>query len=445
MRLTKVCMAAAVLMSVLLPMNVQAAEESTKISQVAGKPADVQYPYIAQVVGNNVYVRSGNSQADYPCTKLDAPARVTVVDEVYGWAKILPPEGTYSWIFKAYVKVNPANPTVGILTGENVRVWAGADHLDSSSSIGLQTQLNTGEIVELYADQPETGDYYRIKPPTGAHLWINADFLKYVEPVKQAGPLVVPPRPDTEKEISIPAETQPSGQQQRPRFTNIDGAQEPAPVAETPIAIPVQSEEVTTEPAVETPEEKPLPKPATRESELLQQCYDLSAKIDKELEKPLNEQNYAEIKQQIETIKQDADAGKAAAYAQYLSDRIARYELAQSVTETLEKHDQQLEEARQKIEQAHQKQLSQIPEETKFLYTGTLKPSHVYTSRTGSKRYLLVDDNGKILCYMVAGSPSIEVLLQANENAAVGINGNIVSSERSLVTLVAVTEIRILN
>ncbi len=377
MRLTKVCMAAAVLMSVLLPMNVQAAEESTKISQVAGKPADVQYPYIAQVVGNNVYVRSGNSQADYPCTKLDAPARVTVVDEVYGWAKILPPEGTYSWIFKAYVKVNPANPTVGILTGENVRVWAGADHLDSSSSIGLQTQLNTGEIVELYADQPETGDYYRIKPPTGAHLWINADFLKYVEPVKQDRPLIVPPRPDTEKEISIPAETQPSGQQQRPRFTNIDGAQEPAPVAETPIAIPVQPEEVKTEPAPEAPVEKPLPKPATRESELLQQCYDLSAKIDKELEKPLNEQNYAEIKQQIETIKQDADAGKAAAYAQYLSDRIARYELAQSVTETLEKHDQQLEEARQKIEQAHQKQLSQIPEETKFLYTGTLKPSHV--------------------------------------------------------------------
>lgn len=445
MRLTKVCIAAAVCMSVLLPMNVQAAEESTKISQVAGKPADVQYPYIAQVVGNNVYVRSGNSQADYPCTKLDAPARVTVVDEVYGWAKILPPEGTYSWIFKAYVKINPANPTVGILTGENVRVWAGADHLDSSSSIGLQTQLNTGEIVELYADQPDTGDYYRIKPPTGAHLWINADFLKYVGPVKQDKPLVVPPRPDTQKEISIPAETQPSGQQQRPRFTNVDGAPEPAPVAENPIDIPVQTEEEKTEPTTETPEEKPLPEPTTRESELLQQCYDLSAKIDQELQKPLSEQNYTEIKQQVETIKQDADAGKAASYAQYLSDRIARYELAQSVTETLEKQDQQLEEARQKIEQAHQKQLSQVPDEAQFLYTGTLKPSHVYTSSTGSKRYLLVDDNGKILCYMVAGSPSIDVLLQANENAAVGINGNVVSSERSLVTLVAVTEIKILN
>lgn len=441
MRSTTLFMVAAVCMAVLLSIPAFAAE--TQTSQVAGKPADAQYPYIAQVVGTNVYVRSGNSQADYPSTKLDAPAKVTVVDEVYGWAKILPPEGTYSWIYKAYVKVDPANPTVGILTGDNVRVWAGADNIDSGSSSGLQTKLNTGEIVELFANQPDTGDYYRIKPPTGAHLWINVDFLKYVGPAKQDRPIVVPPRPETPRDVTIPSETQPSGQQQRPRFTNVEGIDpnEPAPVAETPIDIQIQPEVVEPE-TQETKVEEPVSPQAAKENELLQRCYDLSAKIEEELKKPLDQQNYTDIKTQLEAIKQEGGEGKAAIYAQFLIDRIGRYELAKSVTETLENQDQQLEQARQKIEQAHQTQLKQVPEKVQFLYTGTLKPSHVYTSKTGGKRYLLIGDDGKILCYIVAGTPTIEALLPAKVDTTVGINGTTVSTERSLVTLVSVTELK---
>lgn len=436
MRLIRLFMVAVFLVSVFLTTSVYAAEENTPTSKIAGRPAEVQYPFIAEVVGNNVYVRSGNSQADYPCTKLDTPAKVTVVEEVYGWAKILPPEGCYSWIYKAYVKVDSANPTVGVLTGDNVRVWAGADNIDSGSSSGLQTKLNTGEIVELFADQPETGDYYRIKPPAGAHLWISAEYLKYAAPLTQDKPLVVPPRPDTQKEaVSIPSSTQPEGQQERPRFTNLNGEKQP----QTPVKVEIQKEEAK----VETPKEEPTqPKLTTKENELLQQCYDLAAKIDEELKKPLSEQNYAEVKKQLETIKQDADAGKAGAYAQFLSDLIARYELAQSVTETLEKQDQQLEAAKQKIERAHQAQLNQIPEEVHYLYSGTLKPSHVYTAKTGPKRYLLIDDSGKILCYLVAASPAIEVQLQQKENTTIGVNGTVVSNERSLVALVSVSELK---
>ena len=146
-----------------------------------------------------------------------------------------------------------------------------------------------------------------------------------------------------------------------------------------------------------------------------------------------------------EKIKQEPDAGKAGTYAQYLLDRIQRYELAKSVTETLKKQDQQLDLAKQKIEQARQAQLNQIPEEVQFLYTGTLKPSHVYTSKTGTKRYLLIGDNGKILCYLEAASPAIDAQMLQDIDQTVGINGNVDNNEKSLVTLVTVTEVKLLK
>jgi len=428
---TRLFILTVILTSALLAVSVFAVEEAAQTVQVAGKPADAQYPFIAEVVGTDVYVRSGNSTADYPCTKVNTPDKVTVVDEEYGWAKILPPDGCYSWIYKAYVKINSDNPTVGVLTHDNVRVWAGADSIESGSSSGLQTKLNKGEIVDLFADQPETGDYYKIKSPTGAHLWISANYLKYVSPLKQDKPIVVPPRPDTQNgDPLIP----PSGEQKRPEFTNLNGQSEET---QPPVVVEIQQEEEK----VEEPKEEKPPQLTTKETELLKQCYDLSAKIDEELKKPLNEQDYTKIKAPLEKIIQQDDAGKAVAYAHFLTNRIGRFELAKSVNEEVAKQEKQLERAKENIEKAHQAQLQQVPEEVNYLYTGTLKPSHVYTGKSGQKRYLLMDSNGKILCYVVAVSPEIDAQLMLKQNTTIGINGSVISNQKSLVALVAVTEL----
>jgi len=422
------------------------AEETPVAAHVAGKPVGAEYPFIARITGTNVNVRSGNSQTEYACAQLDAPATVTVVDEVFGWAKVLPPEGTYSWIYKAYVDVDESDPTVGVVTGDNVNVWAGADDIDSGNSSGLQTKLNSGEVVELYAEQPETGDYYRVKPPTGAHLWIHTDYLQYVGPVQQNQPIVVPPRPqttdtqtttDTEQgNVPIPSESE----QGRPEFTNLEGQQEQPQTTES---VDVQPEQQQPADQTQTQQTQPVtPKLTQKESQLLQQCYDLAAKVDAEWKKPLGEQDYSAIKEQLKAIQEDPDAGKAAAYAQLLSDRIQRAELAQSVTEIVRRQERQLERTRQRIEQARQDQLSQMPDEVQYMYTGTLKPSHVYTDKAGPKRYLLVDDRGKIQCYLTAAGPAMQALLGTNVDQIVGVNGNIVSDERSLVTVVAVNELQ---
>lgn len=437
MRSTKLFMITVILTTCLLMASAFAVEEAiTHTPQVDDKPADVQYPFIAEVIGTDVYIRSGNSTADYPCAKLNAPDKVTVVAEEFGWAKILPPKGCYSWIYKASIKIDPDNPAVGIVDGENVRVWAGSDNIEAARSSGLQTRLNKNpdsidddDIVDILPDQPETGEYYRIKPPVGAYLWISATYLKYVSPLKYDKPIIVPPRPDIQDgSITIP----PSDEKKRPQFTNLDGQTQ-----QKPIKIQIKEEEK----AVAQSKKKPAAKLSAKENEYLQQCHDLNAKIDEELKKPLSEQDYTSIKESLEKIKQQADVGKATTYAQFLTDRIGRYELAKSITEDLQKQDQQLELAKEKIAKARQAQLEQMPTEVSYLYVGTLKPSHVYTAKTGQKRYLLTDVGGKILCYVIAASPEIDAQLGQKENMRIGVNGSIVSNQKSLVALVAVTEI----
>ena len=86
------------------------AEETAKPAAATDKPTVMSFPYIAQVTGANVYIRSGAGKAFYYCTKLSAPAKVLVVDQKYGYSKIAPPKGSYSWISTSFVKADPANP-----------------------------------------------------------------------------------------------------------------------------------------------------------------------------------------------------------------------------------------------------------------------------------------------------------------------------------------------
>jgi len=420
---------AILLMSLMVPFAPAAPDAS--VPQVAGKPANVQYPFIAEVTGNNVYIRSGKGPLYYHCGKLNIGNTVTVVEDADGWSKIVPPEGCYSWIHKDYVKVS-AGSNKGEVIGENVRVWAGSDFIEASRSDSMQVKLNKNkdqidedDFVELLSDQPENSAYYKIKPPAGAFLWVSSEFLKYVGPLVHKTPVAVPPRPDA-NEVLPPAE-----EKTVPAFSNLT-PQEPSAQAAG-----VQ-EPAAKEAAAPTP---PAPKPVTKESVLLKQCYELSAQIDQQLKKPLSEQNYADISKSLEAIKNDPEAGKAASYSQILLERIARYELAIRVTDIVKQQDEALAAAKEQIEKAHQAQLSRLPKTLEFLFVGTLKPSYVYTDKTGQKRYVLMDGSGKILCYVTAASPEIAARLEQAVDTQIGIRGNIVSNSKALVTLVSATAV----
>jgi hypothetical protein len=383
-----------------------------KTSTDTDKPQTASFPYIAEIAGTDVYIRSGPGTAYYFCGKLSAPARVVVTDEKYGWLQVLPPAGSFSWISKNYVKIDPENPNIGIVTGDSVRVWAGSDYVEPMRSSSLQVKLNEGDQVKLAGDNKEKGDYYKIVPPPGAHLWVNGQYARYVGPVPKPAPIVLPPKPEP--------------------------APEPKPEPKTKPAVePDVREPVKTIPA------KPVvvPKKPPAEAQRLKECYELAKQIEVELVKPIGEQNYSAIKKALNAVIDDPGAGKAKLYAEYQLDRIGRFELAMRVNDEVKRQDAQLEKLREQIRKRYSSKVATIPDPGKFVAIGRLRPSQIYTAKTGQKRYLIADDTGRINCYAVPAGDAAGVNVDKFMYRKVGLLGQAIKTPYSPVSLIKFTGI----
>lgn len=388
------------------------------LAQETGAVGEVEkvFPHFAEVTGNNVYVRSGAGAAYYFCGKISSPEKVIVVVEKNGWSKIVPPAGSFSWISKNYVEQDEKNPSIGYVTGDNVRVWAGSDYVEPMRSHSLQIKLNTGDQVELTGE--EKGDYYKILSPPGAHLWISSRHISYVGPVPQE-PLVLPPKPQA-----------------------LDDQQKPVAKAEG--EADVETETAQTEPKaveaeVEEKEEKPAP------TGKIARCHELGKLIKEEVKKPLDKQDYSPIKEELTKIAEDQDAGKAKLYAKFYLEELDRYELAIRAGSELEKQQQELEEARKKIRKIRDEELRKISDPDRFEVIGNLKPSSVYTTKSSQKRFIVVSDAGRIICYAIPTGNAASMDLSKFVTKKVGLIGETKSDPHNPVGLVMFSGIELIN
>lgn len=125
-----------------------------------------------EVTANDVYVRSGDSLNHYTISKLKAGDRVSVVGERGEWYEILPPEGTFSLVSGDFI--DTADQQSGVINGDNVRVRAGS--LLNENKYTVQTLLAKGTSVSILGRNPD--GFVRIKPPTGATLWVNRSYVQ---------------------------------------------------------------------------------------------------------------------------------------------------------------------------------------------------------------------------------------------------------------------------
>ena len=136
--------------------------------------------FAGTVNSNAVYVRSGPGENYYATLKLDKGANVTVVGLKFDWLKIVPPDGSFCYVAKAYVEKR-GDGTVGRVTKPDLNVRAGSDL--NAMKTTVQTKLDQNEDVTILGEQDE---YFKIKPPQGAYLYVNKQF---VDPVKQLPPV----------------------------------------------------------------------------------------------------------------------------------------------------------------------------------------------------------------------------------------------------------------
>jgi hypothetical protein len=143
--------------------------------------------------------------------------------------------------------------------------------------------------------------------------------------------------------------------------------------------------------------------------------------MDAERVKPMSEQDYGDIKSAMQAIAGNAQAGKAARYAQFGVEQIARCELALEVDKTIRLQDEQLEQIRKNLAKARVNRLAEIQYLGRFAVMGKLQPSASY----GPGHYRIVDDSGKTICYALPAAQVAQMDLSSFLGKRVGLIGSI--------------------
>ncbi|MHC4656948.1 MAG: SH3 domain-containing protein [Planctomycetota bacterium] len=362
----------------------------------AGVPS---FPYATQITDNDVPIRSGPGTNYYICGKLKKGDKVKVVGSQFSWSRIVPPTGSFSWISMRNVSIDPDNSTIGIVTAEGIRVYAGSEYKEPIHSEHLQLKLNRGDEVKFVGKQK--GDYYKIAPPEGAYLWVST---KYTKPLAAQPPKVSPTI------VTTTTDTKP-----KPK---------PKP----------------------KPEIKPfVPKAVAGESENLKLYYTLQKQIKAERAKPKEQQNYENIKKTLALIANNKEAGKAARYADLAIKQIKGFELALVVGKEVQLQNEELQKTQKQIDRALATRLAQVESLGRFAVIGKIQTSNIFGSGAEQKHYRITDDKNKLICYAVPIGLALKKDLSKLAGLKVGLIGKIAPYPQTSGALVRFTNIVELN
>lgn len=144
-----------------------------------------EFPFEGEVTGNNVYIRSGAGAYWYPTRQVNTGTRVRVIGrEIGGWLKIVPPEGSFSYVEAAAIERDATNPSKGVTKVDQVYVKPGSDL--STRKNAVQQILPKGVEVNIIG---EAEGFLKITPPQGAYLYISERFVRRAG----EGPALKPP------------------------------------------------------------------------------------------------------------------------------------------------------------------------------------------------------------------------------------------------------------
>jgi hypothetical protein len=338
------------------------------------------FPYTAEITGDNVYIRSGPGTNYYDCGRINKGDKVEVVNIQFSWSRIVPPAGSFSWISMQYVSIDPNDPTIGIVSGDDVRVYAGSEAVKPLYSTTLQLKLNNGDKVKLLGEEKD--NYYKIVPPTGAYFWVSTQYTKPIEPV---GKIVGPAEPPVEPNVT-------------------------AAVVATNLSV---------------------------EAEKLKEYYALEKQIQAEQAKPIDQQNYADIKKALDEIANNKEAGKAARYCEFSAKMIERFDLALAVAKEVQLQNEQLQQTKERIEKARTTRLSEHQDLGKYVAIGQFQTFETY----GPGHYRVIDDSGKTICYALPSDSASQIDLSKFVGKKVGLVGTREPHLETQGTLVRFTEI----
>ena len=372
--------------------------------------ANSRYQIDGVINVDSVYVRSGPGEGYYPTQELTKGAAVTVVGIKFDWLKILPPDGSFSYVNAAFVD-HPGDSSAGKINRDNVNVRAGS--LTNAMKTTVQTHLDSGAQVEIIGKEEE---FLKIKPPAGAYLYVKKDFVTVAHPAMAANPDTANPQPAAPTAQNPPAAVAPIPNPQidaaNAILTSTPTTAPSAPVAAAPTTNPSPlAAAPSTQPAAAAP---PPPSPEELFAQFESKFSDISKQsLDSQ---PLDElianyQSIAKSDQLSDELKSVVRIRIATLQAR-VGNKAKLVEL-----QRLEK----LAAARQLALQAEQQELAERLKQSQiqvFVAVGTLQPSSLQVG--GGTLYRLVDPaTGRTEIYVRTSDAKITALM----GQFIGING----------------------
>jgi uncharacterized protein YraI len=135
----------------------------------------IEFPYVAYVNTEDVYVRSGPSRDYYPTDKLQKGQEVEVYrHDPGGWLAIRPPAGSFSWVSARHLDFQ--DEEIAVVNSERTVARVGSAFSDARDVI--QVRLEKDEQLALLAPPKGDSPWCKIAPPAGEFRWV---FAKYVD------------------------------------------------------------------------------------------------------------------------------------------------------------------------------------------------------------------------------------------------------------------------
>lgn len=154
------------------------------------------FPYLAEVISDNVNVRAGQNENFEKLGKLAKGEKVVVVGRSYSWDKIKLPSNCAAHVNESFLQ----NMGDGLAMSKGDRVNIRAGRGTNFSVIGT---LKKGTLVRILEQKD---GWYKIEPVEGSYGWIQTSYLKFiskqvpparvVEPPVKAEPVAAPPLPE---------------------------------------------------------------------------------------------------------------------------------------------------------------------------------------------------------------------------------------------------------
>jgi uncharacterized protein YgiM (DUF1202 family) len=387
--------------------------------QAAPQVENAKFQLVGEINTNQISVHSGPSNNFYPTTKLKKGEKVTVVGKKGEWLKILPPEGSFSYVPQVYVTRRGEGKVGRVNSPLNVRAGSTLNGMKTT----VQTKLDPDQDVTILGEDDE---YFKITPPEGAYLYVNAQYVTPTKVTGQTSQLAGAGGADAKgaPEISTGARTPAHSAELS------DGA---AATPEEPVVstTPDQSTKLvagTTQPGTddasgqaEGPASRPSVASATEAFQKAEADYEAAGKQDI-LEQPVEKllERYASlqktggltgINKRIVDARVTALKMRADAKAQMVAFRKSQDEMAQ----------------RHQALKAEQTEIGERLKQTQVaLYTavGTLRVSSLQQGQT--TLYRLTDPGtGRTVVYIKSNDPKFAGLL----NKFVGVRGDLVTDD----------------